>query len=75
MGRSRDAVLGALKEALSRIPWKIKTLQTDNGSEFLNDHLRFFCKARGITFIRSRQGRKNDNAHVEGSIGPRIPEV
>jgi transposase InsO family protein len=69
MGRSRDAVLGALKEALSRIPWKIKTLQTDNGSEFLNDHLRFFCKARGITFIRSRQGRKNDNAHVEGSIG------
>jgi len=69
MGRSREAVLGALKEALSRIPWNIKTLQTDNGSEFLNDHLRSFCKASGIVFIRSRQGKKNDNAHVEGSIG------
>jgi len=36
----REAVLGALKEALSRIPWNIKTLQTERGYEFLNDHLR-----------------------------------
>ncbi len=69
MGRSRDSVIGALKEALSRMPCKAKTLQTDNGPEFLNDHLSFFCKGEGIEFLRSRPYRKNDNAHVEGGIG------
>ncbi len=69
MGRSGDAVLTTLREALSRMPCKARTLQTDNGPEFLNDHLRFFCKGEGIEFMRSRPYRKNDNAHVEGGIG------
>lgn len=44
MGRSREAVLAVLKEALSRMLYRPKTLQTDNGHEFLNDHLRFFLR-------------------------------
>lgn len=69
MGRSREAVLSALEEALSRLPFKPKSIQTDNGPEFLNDHLMSFCRKRKITFTRSRPYKKNDNAHVEGSIG------
>lgn len=69
MGRSREAVLGALDRALTRMPWEPKSIQTDNGPEFLNDHLISFCRMRKIKFIRSRPYKKNDNAHVEGGIG------
>jgi hypothetical protein len=47
----------------------------DNGHEFLNHGMVAWCKARKITFTRSRAYRKNDQAHVEeknGSIVRRL---
>jgi len=38
---------------------------SDNGSEFINYHLLFWCEQRAITFTRSRPGNSNDGAHVE----------
>lgn len=69
MGRSRSFVLDALSLAVSRFPFKVKTLQTDNGPEFMNHHLSFFCEESNITFLRSRKYHKNDNAYAEGLIG------
>jgi hypothetical protein len=40
-------------------------MDSDNGSEFINDELLRYCNDERITFTRGRQGRKNDNAHVE----------
>jgi hypothetical protein len=38
---------------------------SDNGSEFINDHLFSFCRDEKITFTRSRPYRKNDTCYVE----------
>ena len=65
LGRSQFAVFQELKAILAEWPFKPWGLHTDNGSEFLSDHLLRFCKENGLVFTRSRPYRKNDNAHVE----------
>jgi hypothetical protein len=40
-------------------------LDSDNGSEFINQHLYAYCRREGIAFTRSRSYKKNDNCHVE----------
>ena len=35
------------------------------GSEFINAHLRRYCRAQQIQFTRGRPYKKNDNAHIE----------
>ena len=45
------------------------TLILDNGSEFINRPLYYYCGREGITFTRSRAYRKNDSAHVEQKNG------
>jgi len=40
-------------------------LDSDNGSEFINQSLYNYCRHNGITFTRSRSYKKNDSCHVE----------
>ena len=40
-------------------------LDSDNGSEFINQHLYTRCQREGIMFTRSRSYKKNDSCHVE----------
>jgi hypothetical protein len=40
-------------------------IDSDNGSEFINDLLYRYCLNERITFTRSRPYQKNDQAHVE----------
>jgi hypothetical protein len=40
-------------------------IDSDNGSEFINDLLYHYCLDEKITFTRSRPYKKNDQAHVE----------
>ena len=47
------------------LPFPLLGLDSDNGSEFINDNLYRYCVAEQITFTRSRPYRKNDQAHVE----------
>jgi hypothetical protein len=55
----------ALMQVQQRIPFKILGIDSDNGGEFINDHLFRYCKDHHITFTRSRPYRKNDNCFVE----------
>ncbi|MGZ6557070.1 MAG: integrase catalytic domain-containing protein [Actinomycetota bacterium] len=55
----------ALEHIASMLPVPIVGLDSDNGSEFINDHLFVWCGEKGITFTRSRAYRKNDNCFVE----------
>ncbi|MEO8041736.1 MAG: transposase family protein [Acidobacteriota bacterium] len=58
-------VFGALKEIRSRLPFKLLGIDSDNGSEFINDQLFRYCQSEKLTFTRSRPYRKNDNCFVE----------
>jgi len=48
-----------------RLPFALLGIDSDNGSEFINDLLYNYCQDEKITFTRSRPYRKNDQAHVE----------
>ena len=63
--RARKWVLEALPVLMNRLPFPLRGLDSDNGSEFINYHLVQFCSDHGITFTRSRPENKNDNCHVE----------
>ena len=60
-------VLEQIRHIESRLPFRLRGFDCDNGSEFLNHHLvRYFTKRKTpVGFTRSRPYRKNDNAHVE----------
>jgi hypothetical protein len=55
---------------MRQLPWPIKGIDFDNGTEFLNWGLIAWCEKRGIANItRSRPYQHNDNAHVEQRNG------
>ena len=58
-------VFAALKDLRARLPFALQGIDSDNGSEFINDNLLEYCQDEGITFTRSRPYRKNDNCFVE----------
>jgi len=58
-------VFEALKDIQGRLPFDLLGIDSDNGSEFINDHLCRFCEDRHITLTRARPYRKNDNCFVE----------
>jgi transposase InsO family protein len=47
------------------LPFSLRGLDSDNGSEFINHHLFRYCEARQIQFARGRPYKKDDNAHIE----------
>ena len=55
----------ALQDVRKRLPFDLKGIDSDNGSEFINAHLLSYCQAEGLVFTRSRSYQKNDNCHVE----------
>lgn len=58
-------VFEALKRIRQRLPFKLLGIDSDNGSEFINDQLYRYCLEEEITFTRARAYRKNDNCYVE----------
>jgi hypothetical protein len=73
--RSEADVINSLNEMRSLIPFPFLGIDTDNGSEFINYELIDWCQKNEISFTRSREYKKNDQAHVEeknGSIVRRL---
>ena len=63
--KGQIATFIALKAIRQRLPFPLLGLDSDNGSEFINDQLFRYCLDQHITFTRSRPYHKNDQAHVE----------
>ena len=63
--RSQEAVSEAIHLMRRRLPFPLLGIDSDNGSEFINDLLYRYCLNEKITFTRSRPYKKNDQAHVE----------
>lgn len=68
-------VFEALMHVTDVFPFPILGIDSDNGSEFINDHLFNYCTEQKITFTRSRSGNKNDGAHVEQKNWSRVREL
>lgn len=58
-------VFAALKDIRTRLPFDLLGIDSDNGGEFINNHLVRFCQEKKITFTRARSYRKNDNCYIE----------
>ncbi len=65
MGKGQAAVLDAMKDIEQALPFKLLGIDSDNGSEFINYHLKAFCDQKQIQFTRGRPYKKDDNAHIE----------
>jgi len=65
MGKSQIGVLDAMKDIQQALPFKLLGIDSDNGSEFINYHLKTFCDQDHIQFTRGRPYKKDDNAHIE----------
>jgi len=63
--KEAKCVLAALNDIARKMPFPILGVDSDNGSEFINDHLLQWCQGRQVTFTRARPGNKNDGCHVE----------
>jgi hypothetical protein len=65
MGKSQIGVLNAMQDIERALPFKVLGIDSDNGSEFINYHLKTFCDQNHIQFTRGRPYKKDDNAHIE----------
>jgi hypothetical protein len=52
-----------------RLPFALLGVDSDNGSEFINQCFYTYCRQEKITFTRSRSYKKNDSCHVEQKNG------
>lgn len=65
MGKGQTRVLDAMQAIEHALPFPLRGIDSDNGSEFINYHLKAFCDRKGIQFTRGRPYKKDDNAHIE----------
>jgi hypothetical protein len=63
--KGQKATFEGIQRMRQRLPFPLLGIDSDNGSEFINDHLHRYCLKEQITFTRSRPYKKNDQAHVE----------
>jgi hypothetical protein len=68
-------VFEALQHVIAVFPFPVAGIDSDNGSEFINEHLLAYCTEHEITFTRSRPYNKNDGAHVEQKNWARVREL
>ena len=73
--KSADAVLAALEQARKLFPFPLLGIDTDSGSEFLNEELIAYCEQEHLTFTRGRPAVKNDQCHVEQKNGAVVREA
>ena len=63
--RNQLLVVEGFAKAANDLPFPIIGIDSDNGSEFMNETVFNYCQGLGIVQTRSRAYRKNDQAWVE----------
>lgn len=64
-GKGQLRVQSAVHRMRRRLPFALLGVDSDNGSEFINQMFFNYCRQEKITFTRSRAYKKNDSCHVE----------
>ncbi len=67
--REGSLVVETLEQIRTGLPFALRAVDVDNGSEFVNDKLIQYCLSHGIELSRSRPYRKNDQAWIEQKNG------
>ena len=65
LGKGQTGIVAGLEEMRQALPFPLRGIDSDNGSEFLNHHLLRYCRVQQIQFTRGRPYKKDDNAHIE----------
>lgn len=73
--RSKDTVIDALERVRRILPFPLLGIDTDNGSEFINNALVEYCAEEKITFTRGRAYKKNDQCFVEQKNGAIVRQL
>lgn len=68
-GKGQVRVRSAVHRMRQRLPFVLLGVDSDNGSEFINQCFYTYCRQEKITFTRSRAFKKNDSCHVEQKNG------
>jgi len=64
-GKGQHRIRQGIHRIRQRLPFPMLGLDSDNGSEFINQPLLSYCQEGKITFTRSRSYKKNDSCHIE----------
>jgi hypothetical protein len=65
LGKGQTGIVRGLEEMRQALPFRLQGIDSDNGSEFINEHLVRYCKTHHIQFTRGRPYKKDDNAQIE----------
>jgi hypothetical protein len=68
-GKWQEKVRQSVHRMRQRLPFPLLGIDSDNGSEFINQCFYNYCRDEKITFTRSRAYKKNDSCHVEQKNG------
>ena len=65
LNKAHRWVKEAVGDVKKKLPFQMKGLDSDNGTEFKNTQLLGWCQENHVEFTRSRPYKKNDNCYVE----------
>lgn len=65
INKAQVHVFAGIERIRRRLPFPLLGIDSDSGSEFINDQLYRYCIKEKITFTRGRPGKKNDNPFIE----------
>lgn len=66
LGKGQEAVQQAIDDIRWCLPFELLGIDSDNGSEFINNYLFGYCQTPPeLQFTRGRPYKKDDNAHIE----------
>jgi transposase len=72
---SERYLLPALEQLLADFPFIIQGFHSDNGSEYINQHVAKLLEKLHVEFTKSRARKSNDNALVEGKNGHIVRKI
>lgn len=67
--KGKHATVESIEAIRERVPFPLKMLHPDSGSEFINWVAKGWCESQDIKLTRSEPNRKNDNMFVEERNG------
>lgn len=63
--KGEEATRASIARIQDHLPFPLKGVDPDSGSEFINWHLKGWCDRNGIEMTRTRPYMKNDHARIE----------
>jgi hypothetical protein len=75
LNKSQVLVLEAVKQARALFPFPILGIDTDCGSEFINEAFVAYCEQEHLTFTRGRPKVKSDQCFIEQKNGHIVRQV